>query len=1140
MNKFNMNFYDIESLGNVFTLANFKERQNHIDLFILCDTPHLLQTNGPSLQDVVLDRIYQRNHNFNGTLRILNLQEESAGRELAKTFGLSNARIVNRPSNQSDYPDEFRPVCDTDANYNEDVHPYFCGYNSANYDTTMLTLFLYEAFQCKTTITSDDPKAKLNPMKTISYQPPTAKLMREMNDDLFSPMFKENMPTYLTRTKTKYGSFGKTNYSDVRWRIRKNMMMTGRQIDASCLNEKQKKVALKRQLGMSGYQILESDKLDETTNLIHTLDELLDLIAYNVSDVVNLAKQFENKLYQGQFTLKRQLLKTYPELIYEQKENEYAPNMNSEYVRNDRLFIDSTSSQLAQKTLCPYGHLKDIPAVSFLYPHPDKAAELGIPVVNVLDEAKKFFYGLYPQPEIRAAFDEIYDYYKDIEGKNFNESNNYAQDYGHAALPVSSIDAIPKRKNCIPYFDKDGNPTSCFATFSTGGVHGAEYNYELYHADLKAWENFKADMNYVQTKYPDPVAFRKTCGTKPKTVDLSNGDTVSTTVFKNGANLLFSMDAQTRQDLQYVTPKKKTEQLAKVLQQLYSDEHLHQMLDQLNRDPGIDMPDGRHLPVTYFLKGGKKVEESKYKDAESGKPELFKISDKDSWKLNPAYVFTSCAEANHEDFTSYYPNLLRMMKAFFNPGLGYDRYAEVFQNKQDYGFLMKEKNQNLTEEKAQLYQALREATKLPLEPLHISKEERALYDILRDGTKLILNAASGAGDATFDNNIRMNNAIISMRIIGQIFSWRIGQAQAYHGANIISTNTDGLYSVMEATLNNQILEQESATIGVEIEPEPLFLISKDTNNRLELDLKTFEITAASGGTLACRKGPRPDKSLAHPAIIDWALAEYLTVAAQGYKGLSLDKPFNDTIGMNILKSAANKHDPITFMRLFQNVIASSPGSIRYIYGIKDDQPNTPICLQHYNRVFYMKNNTPNTMHLWAAFARVINDSTKQRRIKNNDVPVILEPIPVSVLKQNGVTNMPLDKDITTTKVTGVDPEWFVFIQNKDLSDLTMDEFHFLMENLNYDHYLTLLRDGFERNWRNILPYRTYLKFMDRNQQVATEMIHQESFLKPEQFPRPSGVKFKEWNTEPDGTGTRILPGITPDKDLTAYAIYEPS
>ena len=42
-----------------------------------------------------------------------------------------------------------------------------------------------------------------------------------------------------------------------------------------------------------------------------------------------------------------------------------------------------------------------------------------------------------------------------------------------------------------------------------------------------------------------------------------------------------------------------------------------------------------------------------------------------------------------------------------------------------------------------------------------------------------------------------------------------------------------------------------------------------------------EVKGANGGTLACRKGPDPEKSLAHPAIIDWALTEYLIVCSVG-------------------------------------------------------------------------------------------------------------------------------------------------------------------------------------------------------------------------------------------------------------------
>lgn len=1097
----NMNFYDIESLDNVFTLANYKVQENEVEIFMLCDDKSL--ASAPGFQQRLLDRIYMRNHNFNGTMKLYDLETEEGCRHLAMTFGLSDAYLVNDPESTSTYPDEFRPVCDTDPDYiaNPDKYPYLSGYNSTNYDTTMLACFFYETFVIKEMgyrILEDGHTKAANP-PVIEFQPTTARLMRDINNELFEN-YKDAMPSYLAS--------GPDRYDSTTWKIRKNMIMTGRQIDVSNLNEKQKKVGLKRLLGMMGFQILESDKLGNNNSVIHNEEELLELIAYNISDVVNLNELFNLKLYQAQFTLKKQLLKTYPELIYEKlpgkgKDN-YKPDIRPSRVRRDRLYIDSTSSQLAQKALCPYNHLKDIPAVSFNYPHPDKAAELGIPVVNVLDEAKKFFYGLYPQPELRAQFDEIYNYYKAIEGKNFNESKNYQEDFGTNAVQISKLSDIAKTKNCIPYFDKDGNPTSCFATFSTGGVHGAEYNYELFYSDLKTWQDLKKDFDEVQIKYPDPTDLKQ-CGTKPKTIIAKNGIEWKMTIFSKAAKAILEMTEDERIELQNTeNVKGKVKNDMKTLMSLYTPAELETII---NRPVGVIMNDGRVLPTSTFLKAGSNPV---YKTIDNDIPVLFKKSDDDSYKLNPKYVFTSAAPANHEDFTSYYPNLLRMMMAFFNPGLGYDRYAEIFQQKQDYGHYMKDKNR--------------------------PSEERELYSVLREGTKLILNSASGAGDATFDNNIRMNNTIISMRIIGQLFSWRIGQAQSYYGAKIISTNTDGLYSVMESTINDKILAQESANIGVEIEPEPMYLISKDTNNRIELE--GDKIIGASGGTLACRMGPRPDKSLAHPAIIDWSLAEYLTICSQGYKGLSLDKPFNESIGMSILKSSIHKFDPVTWMRQFQNVLASSPGSVRYIYGLKDNSPYDPIILPHYNRVFYMKDGTENTIHLSAAFARVVNDKMKTKRLKDGQRETIIDPIPMKVLEENGVS-APSGKDIVTTKVTGIEDNWDVFILNKDLSRISKDEYWFLMNNIDYDKYLTLLRDGFEKNWRNKLPNRHYIKFFNFGECVATETVMNTETTDLSKYPAPIHANnFVEWNTEPDGTGTLLTDNMSLDSDMEFYAVYQ--
>lgn len=973
-------FYDIESLENVFTLANYRAEEDVIELYYLIDDESLIPND---FITAATQRIHAKNKNFKGSVEFYNLKQAESNYRLAKTFGLSTAYYANNPNAKSVYGNEYRLVCDTDTDYNEELHPYLFGYNSYHYDTTMLVLYLYDVIDYN---------------NNNSYKPITASKMRRYNDELFSSQFN-NMEDrlrcdYKNEQFIKKG-FTAPNYKNPKAIIRKNMLMSGRHLDVARLNEKQSMVGLKRILGMIGYQILESDKLRPGQDNIENSDQLIDLMAYNVSDVVNLKKLFMHKTYQSSFSLKKQLLKTYPELVYSEKDNTYKPDISPTSVRNDRLTIDSSSAQFATKSLCPYGHLHDYDTVSFMYPSEAKSKELGIPRVNVLEESKKFFYKNFPQQELRDKFDEIYNYYKSIEGKNFNASNNYLTDHDidpdmqdatlmlPDELKVYKLSEIPSPNTCMCYYTKDGKESSCFVNFSTGGIHGAEYNKRLYENDLlkyakqmEEWEAQKALYDKAKEIYPNPC--------------------------------------------------------------------------DLKINKGIEI-DGVKYNPSYFLKAKASATEAYYKDypKEPKRPEVFKVTQSGSWNINPRYTYTSAAMTNHEDFTSYYPNMLRMMDAFFNSGLGYDRYGEIFDDKTRYGKLMKDKS--------------------------LPQEERDLYSVMREGTKLILNSASGAGDANFESNVRMNNKIISMRIIGQLFTWRIGQAQTIEGANIISTNTDGLYSVLEAEKNNVILAHEAADIHVEIEPEPVFLISKDSNNRTEIEVKNnqlAEVIGASGGTLACRKGPNPTKSLAHPAIIDWALTEYLTIASIGYKGTSLEAPFNDEIGMSILSSARKLfNDDIHTLLMFQNVIASSSGSQRFIFATTDESPETPIPLQHYNRCFIAKDKTPGTYHLQAAVAKVITDAMQKKRNKMNERTQQHDPIAASILSINGVNiqSLPMNKEATVNKLTGIEESWYMRIDNNDLYEMSQAEIDNILDTLDYDKYLQLLRDSFENNWRNLTP-----------------------------------------------------------------------
>lgn len=1023
------NYYDIESLRNVFTLVNYDSTANHVDVYALLDEDlHriFLANDDPAARqanwNALTTRIHEKNRNFTGTIGFCDLASKQGMGELASLMGLSSAgAAVNDKNAPSVYAREFRPVCDTDKGYDEDEHPYLLGYNSYNYDLTMLAYLFYTSYtvpkygngrngNATVDVHGNAFSGNVAPVSPTAaretFVVPTPQDLRDFNDKLFSDANRSFMPNALRNMPGN---------DRLAWNIRKSMLMSGRHLDVARLNEKQSRVGLKRLLGMLGYQILESDKLSPGCDHIADLDELFDLIAYNVSDCVNLEKLFLHPFYQGQFSLKRGLLKTYPELIYKRKADAYAPDVRPDRVKPNRMTIDAPSAQLATQALCPYDHLKDLPTVSYLYPATEiveerRARGENIEQRDILEETMVFVEERFADaPHVVDFFREnVYGYYKDIEGKNFNDSDNYADDMAKAAeaagdgfdrdeatgdimLPddymVNVLGSIPKRPNCMPYYDVDGNPTSCYVTFSTGGIHGAEYNKALYDADMAAYHAAKEDLDYVRGVYPDPLDLRRA-----KDVEMPDGRVERYTRFLTAKATIKAMDA---------------------------------------------MPDADSRAEFW---------------REPATPQLFKAKDNGSTELNKRYAYTSADPANHEDFTSYYPNLLRQMRAFWNPGLGIDRYGEIFDNKQRYGKLMKDPS--------------------------LTQEERDLYAVQREGTKLILNSASGAADTNGrDSAIQMNNRIISMRIIGQLFTWRIGQAQTLEGAKITSTNTDGLYSVMEKGLNDAILARESADIGVEIEPEPMFLVSKDANNRMELSSDLSHVFGCGGASLACYRDTNPTKALAHPAIIDWALSRYLTyVAAHG----DMHDGFNALLAYSIFNEAKYVFEPTHALRMFQNVLASSPGSINYIFSMTDEQRAVSADddaayrtaytqMQHYNRVFIVRDKTPGSVHLMAANAKAITPAMFKKRHHDGDAEHQDDPKALAILKAQNVNINSVHanrKECVVKRIPNLDPDWYMLVDNSDINAKSDAEAKRLLGVLDIDKYVGLLKDAYEANWQN--------------------------------------------------------------------------
>lgn len=1075
--------------------------------------------------------------------------------------------------------------------YTKDTDPDFdkrflLGYNSANYDMTMLALFFDRSFSADARdaeSNSDIPEAYLT-----DFQTPPTHIIRSDNNRLFN-QFTGNDDDGNALRMTDI-----LNQELNAKKIYQSMRSNGHYIDVSNLNESQRRVGLKRLMGMLGLQIFESKHLSHDTKLTNSYD-VQELIAYNVSDCLGLRELFFHPVYASNFDLKASMLHTYDDCVFEFDPD---PNKTNKPVKSRRLFIDSTSANFVASVLAPNKKLKDLPSVSYNYPN-----LLGDPntKINVLEHCKVALYDMLAQIRtnaegklspaeierrcnlIESQFTNIFDFYRRIEGKNFNDEiqptskdvpaqcsvSDHLSDDSSQITQCSSLHKLPEFSKCpthMFYFDSLGNQSSCYVKFSTGGIHGAEYNKEL--SDLINSEHefkrqrIEATKDVLRNLCVEKI-FELADANEPLDPLLASDVRGAIEVYRSNPNDQVNQQALRDAVLNEIVDEFDITSYRKLVLPDVTDEQWAARLEQYKTDPTdekvtqwyeylkanfyfslaflfrslgkqsltIELPQStvdnpltevvtyksKELLSSHVLKRPETIKWSPVRDKSK---QVISYDEDNVDSINSAYTYTSMAKVIHEDFSSYYPNLLMKLNAFHNEELGVDRYYNIFLEKERYGSLLK---------------------------TDLSKEDRAVYKVLREGTKLVLNTASGAGDTNYASNIRMNNRIISMRIIGQLFSWLIGQTQSFAGAHIISTNTDGLYSCVDnmpgldfeqkTDLNNQILEDKGQTIGILIEPEPMILISKDSNNRLELALPKdanasiadAKILSASGSTLGCFEGPSPRKSLAHPAVIDTALATYLKFIAANkfdqpdvlnplYSNISLNTALDTSIGLSIfenIRSQAKQNGTMDHaLRLFQNVIASSNGSYTFNFAMSflpkfNDQTNQwePVCkapelddltntdihwrynngnlpfdpdvvkvhveiLQHYNRIFFVKPQTPNAVYLRKACGSKTANKNQDRAVTD---------VARAILKENGFVEntfsaktlnnpslkvMDGSRRATIQKISQIDPTWPVLIVNSDINRMSSADQAALLDALDLNIYTTLLENTFNKNWFN--------------------------------------------------------------------------
>ena len=146
---------------------------------------------------------------------------------------------------------------------------------------------------------------------------------------------------------------GKTTFYDL-----KNSYYT---VDIKNLNEKMSRVALKRLIAQKGGRIQTSQKLKGDAAVLHSLDDVVELLTYNVSDVLGTKLILEDTAYQ-------EPLATGTRMIEKYKDNRFKEFQQGSYKRLKR---DTTSANFIEAVIAPTKKLDDDDKITLAYPMQD-------------------------------------------------------------------------------------------------------------------------------------------------------------------------------------------------------------------------------------------------------------------------------------------------------------------------------------------------------------------------------------------------------------------------------------------------------------------------------------------------------------------------------------------------------------------------------------------------------------------------------------------------------------------------------------------------------------------------------------------------------------------------------------------------
>lgn len=1074
--KNNDMFYTVKSYLNFFLVVQLSPKKKQLILSFIDDNSFMKQDNSFELIRKSIKALSKNSTDYEikfENLTSIQPQYEKTSDEILTTasefvrrWGATcKENYLNNYDSSKDFQNKnqrlnngYYPVKETDVEYDEEQDGLFLSYNALNYGLTILSKYIETLPTKLLNITTkgnkmpntvEDVRALFIKNSLSSKDVAiniSARKLKKIHDDLYSEAFIENMSSYL-----KVDSKGKFLKDKTAQYIYDGWLLTGRHIDIAKLNENQSNVGLNKLIGFTGESIEESEKLRGNTTL-YELEDVCEVCSYAVKEALSMKKLFEHEKYQTTFENKKQLLKDYKQTIYQEKEQTYTPDVSPNKVDVKRLTINSTASKIASKIIAPYHKLVDKPCVSYMYPSPKVAKKLGIKPVDVLEESRKWAIENIPNGE--KAFEPIYRYYDFIRGKNSNEEiSNMIYD----RLENKYIN-----QNDIPYKTLHNETLTDIQQKNSLSLLGNGFKNTNKRYIPMNQSNFISPLDKNDLKNFNTNWFYRT-----KNID-ENGNAKWSSCF-----ITFSIGGAHGQEInQQLFQNKYIETISKhnALEEAkkhyqnnahtaYFDTHKSFYIWTAKEDSETTFDwkeiHGKDLcksnPIQWnedFNKSNaipsNTMSADKYKETLNAHENLiedilFVKKGDTGYKLRDTYKYVSVGHASHADFRSYYPHLAIMLGMFENEKMGFDPYEQIKNLRLQ---LQKEKEQLLPNDKR--YDEL---------------------DSKQKSLKHIINAPTGEADSNFANsNIRMNNNALSMRIIGQLFAWRIGQAQTLAGAKVPSTNTDGLYTLnISLQQNKKILEDVIKPMLIEVEPEmiPLF-ITKDSNNRIECDDQG--ISSASGNTLSSYKGASPSRSCPHPPLVDYLLANYLVT----YENAT-EKEFNKQVVIDLFNQLLEKEALTDVLKRCSWIVSSSIKAKRYNFLVKakrnedksvdvyyENDSITP--LHAHSRIFLVKETND--------YFNVIQSTEKRNTANQRKKHFKDQQVANYVLKLNADKLKSTTEEIALKKITKMPQNQAVLVENRSLYELSEQKQHELFKQLDLNAYFTMVQQFFESSWKN--------------------------------------------------------------------------